>query len=298
MTGVIIPFGFSKAYEADYTRKLIRKILDSEPILELNESRSDSEDYMHDSSDSYEGHAEDLKLGERRRSAKIITSSSKYKVPPPSSAIDSKYLQSSLNLEKSEGNKKEYNLPFYTSLSDGKLKDLKISQNYSYMLIKELVFKREYYTYTCPVKSLAVFTHILPLESYDCLGFMNDMQTWKQVQECKNLPPIVKSHQGDEGLNYFEFDHSKPQRTTLSKEVNVVPRLVAWIKIKYFDNMATYEIKLTQPVLCRFITLKLIEAPRSYSLHSSNMDLDKFYCKGLIVKSDFYREKAECTLNS
>ena len=298
MTGVILPFGFSKAYEANYTKKLLRKILDSEPVSDMDESRGDSEDYMHDSSDSSEGHAEDLKLGGRRRSAKIIAPSSRYKVRPLSSAIESKYFQSSLNLEKSEGNKMEYNLPFYTSLSDGRLKDLKISQKYSYMLIKELVLKRQYSNYTCPVRSLAVFTHVLPLESYDCLGFMNDMKTVDQVRGCKDLPPVVKFHKSDERFQYFEFDHSKPQRTTLSQKVNEVPRLVAWIKIKYTDNMDTYEIKLTQPVLCRFITLKLIEAPMSYSLHSSNIDLDKFYCKGLIVKSDFYREKAECTLNS
>jgi hypothetical protein len=198
LTGVILPFDFSKLCQKKDDQNsepgfngsgldfLIDSESDDDSSEEMQESEEDSDSDNLDSDDA------DVLIGHRWRIAEITNSYTRFRSHAFVSAEKSKYFQSSATTEKSDKNKLEYPLPFYTNLSHDNLKDLSVSHNYPYMLLNELEVKRHYSNYTCPVMSLAVFAHVLPLNSYDSLNFMNDMKTGDQVLESKKLPPIVK----------------------------------------------------------------------------------------------------------
>jgi hypothetical protein len=252
LTGVVLPFDFSKLYKKKETQNLLSSFLDPgldfpvNPQPELNddgnleEMKENNDDPIRDISDSEDMDDMENQLDQLLGSAEFPNSIIQICNPTSIPYEERYYLNSSSKTEKSGIKNLEYQLPFYTNLSQDNLKDLSISHNYPYMFLEQLEIKRQCPKYTRYVTSLAVFAHVLPLNSYDCLDFMNDMKTVDQVLSNNKLPPVIKNLESIKGFHLVEFDHQNPQMNALKQNSAETPKLVAWIKLKDPDLLESY----------------------------------------------------------
>ena len=156
------------------------------------------------------------------------------------------------------------------------------------MLISNFSLIRSYIGEACPTHTFAIFSHMLPLASYRCLDSMNDMHTVKQVYDNERLCKLIRGFkETDNGTTVIEFAHNTDSLSIDGDQ----PRLVAWVQVSEFIDESSYEYYLAQPVLARYVTLKLIKAKQSENPNQdSNMEFQKILFGGHIVKSDFYRD--------
>ena len=151
-------------------------------------------------------------------------------------------------------------------------------------VIKKVIFSTAAAgSFSCPLKTFAIFTHNQPisyleeiLEEMDNVTTLELMNEYIRKMRAKNLvPPVFRTNYQPSGEKYILFDqkfYEEESKRVQKGELNL--RLQAWVQMKGQGSMI-----FEQNVIGRFVTLKLIDYHGTSTDANIDLNFIKFYGK-------------------